>query len=312
MRYSALPCIRLSRIFVFAVTVTLTPAEYGDAGNYPLILTATNNVSHPVVISRSIRVILTIIGMELTHDTNTIVHPDDIITFNLTADTGMELDTTFDCFDVNGDNAAGRYSRVHHIPLLLEMNGTQSLDIFQIDFHTDGIFTCNFVAIGFESNFTTQIVFTVQYAVEQLECVPASLATDADYRTSIQPPAVSTQIDMVVRLTTELPAATNVSWSIDFGDGFVLESTEFISGADGRDLDLLAVIVIPHVYEQVGRFIVILKMWNLISSVQLVVHHSVYDIITDLAFTVEHISPTGEKTPPFGDSLIEGGKSLLL
>lgn len=171
---------------------------------------------------------------------------------------------------------------MHYEPEISNMVHT-----FTHNFTTDGDYTCKVQMSNalVTSDFEIEFEFKVQYKLENLYL----MLWEPDFINYgvLRPPTFSKDMYFVLQADKGQPLATNVSWSVDFGNGATDTSTKFISVADNdtqyetteRD----------HVYTwmlnfvEAGDWTFELELANEISNMSLNFTYRVYEEITELA-----------------------------
>ena len=146
-------------------------------------------------------------------------------------------------------------------------------------FSTDEVYICTLSVINAVSSYNEVWTFTVQYALENLYFgLWDGGFIDYDI---LHPPDFRKDVHFVLLSDKNQPRATNVSWDVDFGNGVVLSSTEYIS-MDDRDPSLSSS-QFDHVYSWFVSFdafddcIATLELANLISSMNFAQTYRVYE-----------------------------------
>ena len=143
------------------------------------------------------------------------------------------------------------------------------------------------------SSYNETWTFTVQYALENLY-FGLWHGGFVNYEI-LHPPDFRKDVHFVLLSDKNQPLATNVSWDVDFGNGVVLSSTEYISIGD-RDPSFSSS-QFDHVYSWFVSFdafddcTATLELANLISSMNFTQTYPVYEEVygVKLAYIVHQV-----------------------
>lgn len=159
---------------------------------------------------------------------------------------------------------------------------------FNNTFTTDGIFECLLVIKSDIDLYTETWTFTVQYALENLYFGLWENSSFSNFSV-LEAPLYSKNMTFSLLSDVGQPLATNVSWTLDFGNSEIYESDRFIQPSDqltGVGAPTYSHVMSQYlVFTEAGDFTATLSLKNLISNMTLTFNYRIYNQISGLEIT---------------------------
>lgn len=153
-----------------------------------------------------------------------------------------------------------------------------------VNFPGDGIYTCGITMISPIDSYNESYSFTVQYPIEGMTVGLVSSDNDdppkfVNYETLWANTDFLEEFHFQVRRLDGSPLPTNTSWIVDFGNGIVRHSSEFIVAEDEKHdyVDTEHTITFIANFTEGGDFTANITLWNLISKFTGIFEYRIYE-----------------------------------
>lgn len=136
-----------------------------------------------------------------------------------------------------------------------------------IEFTTDDVYVCDVALTSpIGSNFSETYTFTVQYPIKDVDFGLADFVTANDpvYEDTVTLafPTYSETLAFILVRSTQTNLPTNCSWSIDFGNGIIETSQEFLTEAGELSPSFALIKAFTHTYTEGGNYTITLTLSN--------------------------------------------------